>query len=333
MLAVDCPASSRDDAGRRIDHREIDLVQCRDAVEERRSIRRRLGEDRRDANRVPRGGESPEASPPRPHGFDAAPVPGAHAWQRHARGDPRRGRSHFGRATRERHRARRARGAREPSPRSGAPVRVRFASSALFLRTAREARGRGLPPPPRRPQQVPGGSRISRRARPVASRARSHDRDLVESNTTSQLLLQLRSTLRRLARVKPVEDKGFLQAVRLGVRKHAGPELVVLTLAEGLVVAEVVPLEECPVECDGVVEERRAAEQRVPARHCTPRLWKVNVPQSSVGDELEDTGPHQRDVGTRPEPRRVRARASTGARCRPRPSSRRTVLARRRGLG
>ena len=62
-------------------------------------------------------------------------------------------------------------------------------------------------------------------------------------------------------------------------------------------------LEECSVERDGVVEERRAAEQRVPARHCPPRLWKVNLPRSSIGDELEDTGPDERDVGLRPEPR------------------------------
>ncbi len=99
--------------------------------------------------------------------------------------------------------------------------------------------------------------------------------------------------------MKAVEDERFCDGIGFCEGEHSRPELEVLALAERLVIAQPVPLEELVVECHRVVEEGRGAEERVPTRHGGARFGDVDLPESPVGGELDHARADKGDLGFR----------------------------------
>ncbi len=146
--------------------------------------------------------------------------------------------------------------------------------------------------------------------------------DRAPSHAQLALTLKLPAPLRRLLGVDAVEDEriGDVGAVR--DVEQPRPELVVLTLFEPRVVAQLVALEDVPVDDDGGMEERRAEERgpahlrrqrrasRASSRHVTPR--RARAPQSR-------RRPRSAPLGAA----RAGARAASASRRRPRRAERR----------
>ncbi len=124
-------------------------------------------------------------------------------------------------------------------------------------------------------------------------------RDLRERDAPAEFALELRPTSRGLLGMEAVEDERLRDGVALRKGEHSRPELEVLALAERLVVAQPVPLEELVVERDRVVEEGRGAEERVPTRHGGATFGDVDLPESPSGGELEYARADERDLGLR----------------------------------
>ncbi len=120
-------------------------------------------------------------------------------------------------------------------------------------------------------------------------------RDLPKGDLPPELALKVTAALRRLLGMKAIDDEWLVERVRLGVLEDPRPELVVLALPERLVVTQPVLLEELAVEGDRVVEERRRAEERVPARHCGARLRKMHGTDPAARLELDDARADERD--------------------------------------
>src|SRR5206468_10488857 len=101
--------------------------------------------------------------------------------------------------------------------------------------------------------------------------------------------LQVAPPLRRLPRVPPVEDERLRQVRALRDGEHARPELVVLALEVGRVVAEALLVEQVAVEQHRRMEERRR-EQQVPAHGGIARRHDVEGAWPALA-ELQYRGP------------------------------------------
>ena len=326
MLRLDAPRAPGDGAGG-VDDGEVDLGQRRDAVEERRPVRRRLGEDRRDADR----GAASAAREPR-----SQPSASRRARQRRRARAARpacAGRPGSSRSARAVRRARVPRRARASArERRARPARVHAAPIASLER-ARAARGTR-----RRRPSAPSGRSARRRRRATRARPRRADSSGASAAIRRRATRSWHSRWSSRRRcdaccgVHAVEDERVGQVVAVRDVEQTRPQVVVLALLEARVVAERVPVEQLAVDEHRRVEERRAEERR-PADRAAPAGIACSAPDAPDVVELED---RRADDGRRSAPSagaRAGARAAAAAPRRRRRAARRTRPAPRRARG
>ena len=262
VLRLDAPRPIGDGAGG-VDHRQVDLRAGRDAIEKRRPVRRRLGKDRRDADRsalaVRESAQPALGFAARRRGVAAV----ATTRQRpsgQARIQPQRSSGQ----TRTRSRSRMRRHARDVTGSlcAGAcPVSSLEGGKQCEIRVGSCFGLAGI-------DRV--GAADTPRQLDLAGRELGRERrDSPPRDPQLTLALELATPLRRLSGVHAVEDERVGQVVTVRHVEQARPQLVVLALLEARVVAEPVPLEEIPIDEHRRVEERRA-EQRRPANGAGP---------------------------------------------------------------
>ena len=320
VLRLDAPGAPGDGSCR-VDDREVDLGERGDPVEERRPVRRRLGEDGRDPDRRRVGRRCERAEQvgrvaPRALRERAAVEPDARRRVPEA-GDPaarpraeRRRRPFHARAlravrARERPRRARLRARRRRDACSASNVR----SSSTNARAASStSRGGDLGAEP----DLPGEPRT--RARESSGATAPICRSEIVS---ASIALQVAASPRGLLRVEPVQHERRLDAVAFRDVEEPRPEVVVLRLAERRVVAQ--PM--CPragrARSTTVLWNTgalKSARQRSAARPASCRCSSRGSP-SSV--DVEDA--------RRPRAR-ARRRESSSARLRCEPVGKRRVV-------